>query len=184
MQTGSDPVSCVNWNDADAYVDWLSKKTKRAYRLLTEAEWEYAARAGSTTRYFFGDAERDFCRYGNGADQTAKSTIKGAQNWITVPCSDGYSYTAPTGRFLPNGFGLYDVNGNAFQWLQDCWHANYQGAPSDGSAWVSGDCGGRVIRGGSWGWGPKYLRAAGRGGEAPDARWDGYGLRVARTLTP
>jgi formylglycine-generating enzyme required for sulfatase activity len=181
-QTGSHPAGCLNWYDAKAYVDWLSKKTGKSYQLLTEAQWEYAVRAGTTTRYFFGDQEKDFCRYGNGADQTARSKIDGAQAWITVPSSDGHAYAAPVGSFAPNGFGLYDVHGNAWQWLEDCWHENYQAVPSDGSAWLSGNCDGRMTRGGSWGWGPRYLRAAGRSGDAPHKRWDAYGLRVARML--
>jgi formylglycine-generating enzyme required for sulfatase activity/uncharacterized caspase-like protein len=184
VQTGSHPAGCLNWYDANAYVEWLRKKTGKNYQLLTEAQWEYAARAGTTTRYFYGDWEKDFCHYGNGADQTAKSKINGAQDWVIVPCSDGYAYAAPAGSFPANGFGLYDMHGNAWQWLEDCWHENYRGAPSDDSAWVSGDCGARVIRGGSWGWGPRYLRAAGRDGELPDRRHDAYGLRVGRALKP
>ena len=172
----------MNWYDAQAYVEWLSRKTGKTYRLPTEAEWEYAARAGTRTRYFFGDGDTDFCRYGNGGDQTAKSKITGARGWITLPCTDGYAYTAPVGTFLPNSFGLYDMHGNAWQWLEDCWHETYERAPSDGSAWVSGDCGSRVNRGGSWGWGPPALRAAARSSDAADHRWDAYGIRVARTL--
>ncbi len=101
-----------------------------------------------------------------------------------MPCSDGHAYAAPVGSFSPNAFGLHDMHGNAWQWLEDCWHENYQGAPADGSAWVSGDCGGRLIRGGSWGWGPKYLRAAGRFADVPDRRWDAYGIRLGRMLNP
>jgi formylglycine-generating enzyme required for sulfatase activity len=98
-QTGSHPAGCLNWYDAQAYVEWLSRKTGKTYRLPTEAEWEYAARAGTRTRYFFGDGDTDFCRYGNGGDQTAKSKITGARGWITLPCTDGYAYTAPVGTF-------------------------------------------------------------------------------------
>jgi formylglycine-generating enzyme required for sulfatase activity len=125
-QTGSHPAVCLNWDDAKLYVAWLSKKTGKPYRLLTEAEWEYAARAGTSTIYFFGNDADDICRYGNGDSRTV--------------CSDGYAYTAPVGIFLPNDFGLYDMHGNAWQWVEDCWHRNYQGAPVDGSAWASVDC--------------------------------------------
>jgi formylglycine-generating enzyme required for sulfatase activity len=188
-QTGSHPAVCLNWNDAKAYVTWLSKKTGKAYRLLTEAEWEYAARArtkpGSYPRYFFGDNEDDMCRYGNGADQTAKTKIAEAKDWSIFDCSDGYAYTAPVGSFLPNAFGLYDMAGNAWQWVEDCWHGNYLGAPADGSAWTTaGDCGRRVVRGAAWGGNPGGLRAAKRYAKILDYRDDTSGFRVARTLTP
>jgi formylglycine-generating enzyme required for sulfatase activity/uncharacterized caspase-like protein len=187
-QTGSHPAVCLSWDDAKAYVAWLSRKTGKAYRLLTEAEWEYAARArtapGSYPRYFFGDNEDDMCRYGNGADQTAKSKIAGIKDWTFVNCSDGYAYTAPVGSFLPNAFGLYDMHGNAWQWVEDCWHDNYQGAPTDGSAWGGGDCSRRVLRGGSWLINPGYLRAAERLWVATVIRSSFLGFRLGRTLTP
>ena len=174
------PVVCVNWNDAKAFVAWLSQKIGRQYRLLTEAEFEYGARAGTTTRYFFGDDEKDFCRYGNGADETAKKSNPG---WQVLPCSDGYAYTAPADSFLPNKFGLYDMAGNAWQWVEDCYHDNYNGAPTDGSAWTSGDCSRRVVRGGSWLFNPQVLRSAARRRSTPDVRYLDLGFRVTRTLT-
>jgi formylglycine-generating enzyme required for sulfatase activity len=188
-QTGAHPAVCLNWDDARAYVAWLSKKTGKPYRLLTEAEWEYAARArtepGSYPSYFFGDNENDMCRYGNGADQTAKSEIAGAKDWTTfMNCSDGYAYTAPVGSFRANAFGLFDVHGNAWQWLEDCWHENYQNAPTDGSAWISGDCSRRVLRGGSWSSNPRYLRAAIRYRYTSDFRSLDSGFRLGRTITP
>jgi formylglycine-generating enzyme required for sulfatase activity len=179
-QSGSHPVVCVNWDDAKAYVAWLSRKTEKPYRLLTEAEFEYAARAGTTTRYFFGDDEKDMCRYGNGADQTAKNRIPGNELWGFFPCNDGYAYTSPVGSFLPNAFGLYDMHGNAWEWLEDCRHEDYNGAPSDGSARTAGDC--RVIRGGSWSDYPGFLRAAFRLGDTTGYRQDNYGFRLGRTL--
>jgi formylglycine-generating enzyme required for sulfatase activity len=173
-QAGSHPAVCLNWNDAKAYVDWLARTTGKPYRFLTEAEWEYAARArtqpGAYPRYSFGDDEKDLCRYGNDAN--------------VASCDDGYAYTSPVGSFAANGFGLYDMQGNALQWTADCYHDSYNGAPSDGSAWTAGGCSSRVARGGSWYLGPAYLRAAGRDGTAPDVRYNGYGFRVARTLTP
>jgi len=180
-QAGPHPAVCLNWNDAKAYVAWLAKETGKSYRLLTEAEWEYATRAGTTTRYSFGDDEKDMCRYGNGADQTAKSKITGADKWTIAPCNDGYAYTSPVGSFSPNAFGLYDVQGNAWQWLEDCWNENYTNAPSDGSAWTSGDCSRRVVRGGSWYVYPGYLRAAFRLGDAADFRGSYSGFRLGRT---
>jgi formylglycine-generating enzyme required for sulfatase activity len=178
-QDGSHPVVCVNWDDATAYVDWLARKTGKPYRLLSEAEWEYAARArtepGSYPRFWFGNDEKDLCRYGNGWDQTAGNN--------GAPCDDGYHYTSPAGHYEPNAFGLYDMFGNAWQWTADCWHRSYKGAPADGSAWVTGcEENVRVVRGGSWDIFPGDLRAAAR-------NWDtavdnGGGFRLARTLAP
>jgi formylglycine-generating enzyme required for sulfatase activity len=191
-QTGAHPVTCLNWNDANAYLGWLRKLTGKDYRLLSEAEYEYATRAkttpGPAPRYFFGDDEALMCRYGNGADRTAKMTIGGAPGWSVFPCADGYAFTAPVGKFLPNGFGLYDMVGNVRSWTQDCPHENYIGAPVDGTAWTSGGTNGcraiRVERGGSWlDSPPNSLRSADRGGLADTRfRGDGAGFRVGRTL--
>jgi formylglycine-generating enzyme required for sulfatase activity len=186
-QGGSQPAVCVNRNDAKAYVDWLARKTGRNYRLLTEAEWEYAARArtepGAYPPYVFGDEEADLCRHGNGADLTAKSTIAAAKDWTVAPCTDGYAYTSPVGAFAANGFGLYDMQGNAWQWTEDCYHGSYDGAPSDGEAWTTGNCGRRVVRGGSWSDYPVFLRSASRIWCTADYRFYDLGFRVGRTLT-
>jgi formylglycine-generating enzyme required for sulfatase activity len=182
-QEGSHPVVCVSSEDAKAYVDWIAKKTKKTYRLLSEAEWEYAARGrtspGVYPRFWFGDDERDFCQYGNGADQKARNEVQGV-TWTTVPCNDGFAYTSPAGHFRPNTFGLYDMAGNAWQWTEDCWHENYNGAPADGSAWTT-TCSNsvRVPRGGSWLTVSSRLRASAR------VRFDvktNVGIRAARTL--
>jgi formylglycine-generating enzyme required for sulfatase activity len=169
-------------------MDWLARKTGKTYRLLTEAEWEYAARAriepATYSRYSFGNDENDLCRYGNGADQTAKSTVPGARNWTIASCNDGYAYTSPVGSFAANAFGLYDMQGNARQWTEDCYHNNYAGAPSDGSAWTTGDCSRRVLRGGSWSVDPGELRAAFRLRGTAGFRSRNDGFRVGRTLTP
>jgi len=175
------PAVCLNWNDAEAYAARLSRKTGKAYRLLTEAEWEYAARAGSTTRYYFGDDEKDFCRYGNGGDQTQK---RSGWTGTFLPCADGYLYTAPAGSFLPNAFGLYDMHGNAWHWVEDCYQDSYEDAPSDGSAIIIADCSRRVIRGGSWNSGPRNLRSANRSWNSTGYRDSILGFRVGRTLTP
>ena len=164
---GSRPVINVGWNDAQAYVVWLSRKTGEAYRLLSEAEWEYAARAGTTTRYHWGD---DFGR--NRANCGSR-------------CRDGFPNTAPVGSFAANGFGLHDMHGNVWEWVEDCWKGSYVGAPSDGSAWESGDCSRRVLRGGSWGSNPWALRAAFRNWGSfifSSFNDSGYGFRVSRTL--
>jgi formylglycine-generating enzyme required for sulfatase activity len=177
---GRRPAIDVSWNDAtQQYLPWLSRKAGKTYRLLTEAEWEYAARAGATARYHFGDNERDLCTFGNVADLTGKQKYT---TWEFVNCRDGHIETAPVGSFRPNAFGLHDVHGNVWEWVQDCWNDNYDGAPSDGSARTTGNCGHRVVRGGSWGHFPRYLRASGRKGDPVGVRWNDYGFRIARTL--
>ena len=185
-QDGTHPAVCLNWDDATAYVDWLARKTGKPYRLLTEAEWEYAARGrtapGSHPRFWFGDDEKDLCRNGNGADQTGRDRFKWTDGF--APCRDGYATTSPVGSFAANAFGLYDMLGNAWQWTADCYHDSYQGAPADGSAWTIGDCSRRVVRGGSWIDDPRILRAAIRGWLTTEDRNGDLGFRVGRTLTP
>ena len=162
---GRRPVMNVNWEDAQAYVGWLSEQTGKRYRLLSEAEWEYVARAGTTTEYWWGDEigrNRANC---NGC---------GSQ-WDD-------ERTAPVGSFQPNGFGLYDVHGNVWEWVQDCWNRGYAGAPRDGRAWETGDCSRRVLRGGSWYYEPRYLRSANRIRNTADYRFNSSGFRIARSL--
>ena len=180
-QTGSYPVVCVNWNDAKAYVAWLSKKTGKNYRLLSEAEWEYVARAGTTTRFHFGDGETDLCGYANAADRSTSFF------WRNKSCSDGVgAKTAEVGRYKPNKFGLHDVHGNVYEWVEDCYVDSYRGASTDGKARSStGRCGSRVLRGGSWYVKPLVLRSAYRNWYEPVDRYSNGGFRVARTfLTP
>ena len=179
-QTGSEPVACVNWYDAKAYAAWLAKKTGKDYRLLSEAEWEYAERAGSELRLVSAKSESDLCHYANGPDLAVKKVFK---NWTVTNCSDGYVYTAPVGSFAPNDFGLYDMQGNVWEWVEDCVHDDYNGAPSDGSAWTSGgDCSKRMGRGAAWNTLPRDLRAAFRDNAPIDHRSNIIGLRVARAL--
>jgi formylglycine-generating enzyme required for sulfatase activity len=161
------PVINVSWDDAQAYVAWLSKKTGRTYRLLTEAEYEYAARAGTQTAYSWGN---------NIGKNNANCRSCGSQ-W------DG-KQAAPVGSFTANAFGLYDMAGNVWQWTEDCYHDSYNQAPADGSAWTGGDCSQRVVRGGSWLIDPRNLRSASRDGNAPSNRFDVLGFRVGRTLLP
>ena len=130
---GARPVINVSWDEAKDYVEWLSSETGATYRLPSEAEWEYAARAGSATKYSWGNEI--------GANRA---------NCDNDHCGDQWKHTAPVGSFPPNGFGLYDMHGNVWEWVEDCWNGSYAGAPSDGVAWVSGDCAERVLRGGSW----------------------------------
>ena len=177
---GSRPVINVSWKYiTDQYIPWLNKKTGEQYRLPTEAEWEYAARAGSETRYFFGNNSDDMCKYGNGADLEAK---KQNSDWTVVNCNDGYYRTAPVASFAANAFGLYDMHGNVWEWTQDCWNGSYKGAPSDGTAWLSGNCSRRVLRGGSWYGNPIVLRSANRLRYTTDYRNYNNGFRLARTL--
>jgi formylglycine-generating enzyme required for sulfatase activity/serine/threonine protein kinase len=173
---GSRPVSYVNWEDATAYVAWLSKKTGKSYRLPSESEWEYAARAGSTTKYSFGNSERDLCRYANHADTSTD------YDWRNQACSDGVGkQAAPVGSYEANDFGLLDMHGNVWELTQDCWNGSYADAPSDGSAWLRGDCDRRVVRGGSWQHIPDFLRSAARNRTTATLRLD-IGFRVAQDL--
>ena len=176
-QEDSHPAVCVSWNDARAYVRWLSGETGASYRLLSESEWEYAARAGTQTRYHWGDSSSSQCRYANGADASS------GLDW-GVDCDDGYYRTSPVGSFAANSFGLHDVHGNVWEWVRDCWNGSYAGAPRNGSAWESGDCSLRVLRGGSWSNIPWNLRAALRGRGGTGSRDSVAGFRVARTFTP
>ena len=180
-QAGDHPVVCMNWEDAEAYVRWLSAETGEAYRLPSEAEWEYAARAGTTTRRHWGDDVDDGCAYANGADRTAKRRF---DDWTTVAdCMDGALWTSLVGAYQPNGFGLHDMLGNVWEWVGDCWHDDYDSAPGDGSAWTrGGDCSRRVARGGSWVNDPRNLRSANRDWLDAAFRNDNVGFRVARTL--
>ena len=179
-QGGDHPVVCVNWRDAQAYAAWLRDETGKSYRLPSEAEWEYAARGGTTTARYWGAGSDDQCGYANGADATAKSRFNG---WTVAGCDDGAIWTASAGSYGANDFRLFDMLGNVLEWVEDCWHEDYRGAPSDGTAWTSGgDCGRRVLRGGSWLLHPRILRSAARIWYTTGLRGDSAGFRVARTL--
>jgi formylglycine-generating enzyme required for sulfatase activity len=178
-QTGEHPVVCVSWSDAQAYVAWLSRRTGEPYRLLSEAEWEYAARAGSTGARFWGRSADTGCRFVNGADETARVS---RPRWVTAACDDGYLFTSPAGTMRANAFGVHDTVGNVWEWVEDCFVRDYTGAPSDGSARVASGCATRVIRGGSWASSPDQLRAAKRSGDRPGERYNILGFRVARDV--
>lgn len=176
----------VSWDDAKEYAAWLSKKSGRPYRLLSEAEWEYAARAGTTGSRYWGDREDDACAYASVYDAQGKKIFDFAKtkgiDWPSFACDDGYSATAPVGLFQPNRFGLYDMLGNVWEWVQDCFHASYEGAPKDGSAWQEEPQCRRVVRGGSWFVRPDFLRSAYRGWLDPDYRGNFLGFRLAQDL--
>ena len=162
------PVINVSWEDARSYVSWLSGETGKPYRLLSESEWEYAARGGTTARYWWGNA----------IGRNRANCDGCGSRWDD-------DRTAPVGRFSPNEFGLHDVHGNVWEWVEDCWHDGYEGAPADGSAWLSGqggDCSSRVLRGGSWYDDPENLRSASRTSSLTEERSSYDGFRVARAV--
>jgi formylglycine-generating enzyme required for sulfatase activity len=180
-QSDQHAAGCMNWNDARAYAAWLARKTGQSYRLLSEAEWEYVQRAGTSTLWFFGDDETSLCRYGNIRDDTYRSNTG---NTLGARCNDGTYLKAPMGSYQPNGFGLYDLIGNVYEWTQDCWNDSYSGAPANGSPWMSGDCDRHILRGGSWPSQPRGLRSAFRRNFETGNRSNNFGFRIAKTLSP
>jgi formylglycine-generating enzyme required for sulfatase activity len=164
------PVINVSWDDAQAYVEWLSKKTGRRYRLLSEAEREYVTRAGRPSPFWWGASITP-----QQANYDGNYTYNGGGK------GEYRQKTLPVKSFQPNAWGLYQVHGNVWDWVEDCYHENYDGAPGDGSAWTTGECQYRVHRGGSWDSNPQYLRAAYRSGNFPVFRFNWFGFRVART---
>jgi formylglycine-generating enzyme required for sulfatase activity len=162
---GRRPVINVSCEHAKAYVGWLSQRTRRTYRLLSEAEWEYCCRAGTTTRYAFGD------------------NITTSQAQFSEGELGSAGRTAEVGTFPPNAWGLYDMHGNVWEWCADNWHGDYEGAPQDGAIWTGGDVSSRILRGGSWYYGMRdFLRSASRYKIHPDVLISYIGFRVARTL--
>jgi formylglycine-generating enzyme required for sulfatase activity len=168
---GKRPVIDISWENAKAYVNWLSRKTGKPYRLLSEAEWEYAARAGTTTAYSTGGTiSPRQANYDGSGDGSGPSDVN-RQKTIRV------------GSFPANGFGLHDMHGNVSEWVEDCWHDDYTAmTPTDGSAWLEENCTGRVLRGGSWGDSEVELRSAARTGEYEDKSSFNDGLRIGRSL--
>lgn len=173
-QGPTDPVVCVSWQDAQAYVAWLREKTGKPYRLLSEAEWEYAARAGASSARPWGQsASHD--RANTGADQCCAPFASGHDRWL---------HTSPAGSFPPNAFGLNDMLGNVWQWVEDCASDDYADAPTNGAARNTGPCDLRVVRGGSWFHPPDMARSASRAADRADFRVGDIGFRVAQTLAP
>ena len=180
-QEGNHPAVCVSWTDAQAYVDWLSRTTGKPYRLPSEAEYEYAARAGGTARYAFTNDPADLCRFANGADQSAR-TAGLPEDAPYMACNDGYAFTAPVGSLAANAFGLYDLIGNVWEWTADCFADDYSFVGSDSTARSLVNCQTRTVRGGDWYSTPASLRPAVRAKANPDAHHDDIGFRVVRTL--
>jgi formylglycine-generating enzyme required for sulfatase activity/uncharacterized caspase-like protein len=170
---GSRPVVNVNWDDARAYVMWLSRKTGKGYRLLSEAEWEYIARATTTTPYWWGSSF-----------STDQANYNGTRTYADQPTGENRQKTLPVASFSPNPWGFYQVHGNSYDWTEDCFHDDYFGAPGDGSAWTGENCKGHVVRGGAWSSAPWMLRCVYRAWFPTDFRSANHGFRLARTLTP
>jgi formylglycine-generating enzyme required for sulfatase activity len=172
-QDDQSPVTCVTWDDARAYVTWLSRSTGETYRLLSESEWEYAARAGTTTPFSFG-----------GTISTSQANYDGNFTYANGSTGEYRERTTAVGSFTSNALGLFDMHGNVWEWVEDCYAENYAaGQPSDGSAFRSDSCSNRVVRGGSWNITPQYLRSADRIRLEPSSRNSNLGFRVARTLS-
>ncbi|GAC1331104.1 MAG: hypothetical protein NVSMB15_05200 [Steroidobacteraceae bacterium] len=180
-QGSTHPVTCTSWNDAVAYAQWLSAKSGQKYRLPSASEWEYAALAGAAADRPWNWSGSDACAEANVADQSAARRYSG---WDVFACNDGYVNTAPVGSFKANAFGLNDMLGNVFEWTQDCWHDDYTGAPTDGSARVDGDCTERELRGGSWFSSPSYVTPSYRNHFAADYRTSSVGFRLVREIKP
>jgi formylglycine-generating enzyme required for sulfatase activity len=168
---GRQPVINILWVRAKAYVAWLSRKTGKPYRLLSEAEREYVTRAGTTTPFWWG-----------ASISASQANYDGTKTYGGGSTGEYRQKTLPIDKFQPNAFGLFQVHGNIYEWVEDCWNDSYAGAPSDGSAWTFGDCSRRVVRGGSWVSAAGYLRSAKRYWSSPSIRSSIGGFRVARTL--
>jgi formylglycine-generating enzyme required for sulfatase activity len=179
-QSDDHPVTCVSWLDAQAYVSWLNARHPGfAFRLPSEAEWAFAAKAGGTAVYWWGETEADFCGYANGADALSRAVFPSWER--TGACEDGFVYTAPVGHYAkPNAFGLEDMAGNVWEWVQDCYTDTHADNPKDGTALDKEPCGKRVMRGGAWGdYGAFYLRTAYRGAWDGSQAFANLGFRVA-----
>lgn len=177
---GQRPVVNVSWTEAKNYAKWLKEKTGKPYRLPTEAEWEYAARAGAGRARFFGIKREEVCEYANLYDRTAEKALEFGMD--TLPCDDGFDVTAPVGSFKPNAFGLHDMLGNAWEWTEDCQAVLWRNAPADSSARVRGKCSERAYRGASWlSHPPRYIQVGDRY-RFLGARYNDLGFRVTRSL--
>lgn len=180
-QTDDHPAVCVNWDSANAYAAWLTRKAGRRYRLPSEAEWEYAARAGTAGARFWGDTTTLACQFANVADLTLATALNlDRRPAFTFRCTDNFVFTAPGGSFRPNPFGLHDMLGNVWQWTQDCLNPTLEGQPANGNPRLTGDCGTRAMRGGSWSHLPWYVRAGNRVRGDSGERFSFAGFRVVR----
>ncbi|MEO5377170.1 MAG: formylglycine-generating enzyme family protein [Magnetococcus sp. DMHC-6] len=172
------PVVNVDWNDANDYAQWLTAQGRGTFRLPTEAEWEYAARANTNTVRFWGDGESEACRYANVVTPAAKREF--SFTWDTFPCEDNYKTTAPVGKFLPNAFGLYDMLGNVWEWVSDWYGEKYYATSARDNPQGPALGPGRVVRGGSWYILPSIVRSAARDGIDPGYRFVILGFRLVR----
>ncbi|VFN04574.1 MAG: Formylglycine-generating enzyme, required for sulfatase activity, contains SUMF1/FGE domain, partial [Candidatus Kentron sp. G] len=182
---GRQPVINVSWSDAMAYAKWLSGQSGQEYRLPSEAEWEYAARAGTTSPYPWGTNETSACAYANSYDVSGEETHH--KGWDSLSCDDGQANTAPVASYPPNAFGLFDMSGNVWEWTADCWHEDYRDAPTDGTSWGKedgGNCSRRVARGSSLFGKPWFLRSANRFRIPTQKKSIDLGFRLVRTLKP
>lgn len=167
------PAVCISWNDAQAYVAWLSRRTGKTYRLPSEEEWEYAARAGTTSSRHWGDSPALACEFANVSDRTG---AKAQPAWVAHPCEDGYVFTAPAGSLRANRFGLYDTTGNVWEWTAGCWTE----IPDASTGGISSNCNPRVLRGGSWFSMPAFARSAARHRLDTGLRFSETGFRLLR----
>ncbi len=175
QQAMDHPVVCVSWQEVINFTEWLSIKLQGTFRLPTEAEWEYAARAGSPDRYYWGKNPKGLCDHSNASD---RQTLKRFPTFKSNDCDDGYLETAPVRQFKPNPHGLYDIYGNVWEWIQDCWNSHYNHTPLDGSASKTGDCHLRGFRGGAWGDNPNFARSGLRNRTAKETGKDDVGFRM------
>ncbi len=178
-QDENHPVTCVNWHDAKAFTAWLNLETGERLRLPSEAEWEYAARAGSDTTYYTGNDPAMLCSHANAADQSALQQYPG---FAVNACNDGYARTAPVAVFAANPWGLHDIYGNVWEWVEDCWNTSYAGAPGDSSAYLGGDCSRRGFRGGGYGDIPRFARSTLRNRDRALHRKDDIGFRLVTSF--
>ena len=179
------PVGCLDLKDVRDYSAWLSDVTGERYRVPSEAEWEYAARGGTATNQTWGDTMEHMCRFANASDLTRADVHKGVRDTPTrfFECRDGFVYTAPVGSFPPNAYGFYDMVGNIWEWVEDCFIVGYEGAPTDGSVrYDENNCDRLIVRGGGWYARNWFMRPAGRSREHPDYRSTTLGLRVVREI--
>jgi formylglycine-generating enzyme required for sulfatase activity len=173
------PVGCVSWNDAKAYVAWLSQKTGQKYRLLSEAEWEYAARAGTKGLYIWGDDETKACQFANVYDEAARDP---SRPFPPVSCNDGFAKAAPVASLKPNGFGLHDMTGNVWEWVEDCYAMPYPPTPVDGSPQLTQGCERRGVKGGAWSTNTARQMPTFRGRDPATLVTQIFGFRIARDV--
>ena len=174
-QDDDHPVTCVSWHDARALSDWLNRRTGQKFRLPSEAEWEYAARAGSNGTRYMGENASALCSHANAADRRALEDYPG---FAVNDCDDGYTRTAPVASYTASPWGLYDIYGNVWEWVEDCWQPSYRGTPVDGTAHAGGDCSRRGFRGGGYGDIPRFARSTLRNRDLAIHRKDDIGFRL------